>query len=501
MLRLDEGTASVLFPYEPRFEGLLAVVASSLDEDGYRSYGSHSLVYPSGAALRLAMEADRDRYRPGDVARLRMKVTDRRGQPARGALGLVVLDRAVQERAVADHEYLGASGFLASPSLGQGSSLAGLTAADLIELDVSKPIPSDLDLAAEVLLYQPYGGPRRETETSETFERDAGPAYSARMTSQLASAQRVLNVVFSGAVYPEDAEMVHGFLERPDVAFDALRDPWGRPYRLVVEPRGTNMVVEAISDGPDEAPGTGDDLVALRFERPYFTARGEWIDRALRSRAERGEPPIRTADELTEDLTRAGSDVATWRDPWGRAYRYAPRIKDRFSEVVVTTAGPDGVFSERERTSSDDVVVWVSRVEYFAKWEHEIQRVLDQELQERGTFPERETEWTEMLGRHGLDPAHFVDPWGHRYVVTFLSGSERGDSVRIAYSAITASRETSAKPVTRRVQKIGLWSLGPDGQEGTVDDFEVASFEREVAEQDSAVTSSPGEPAGRSRTR
>jgi hypothetical protein len=93
-------------------------------------------------------------YRPGEKARTDLSVRDAVGRTMESALGLVVFDKAVEERALTDQGLRAGPGFAGSIQswLYDDEAVGGIRRRDLDALDMSKPLPEGIELAAEILL-------------------------------------------------------------------------------------------------------------------------------------------------------------------------------------------------------------------------------------------------------------------------------------------------------------------------------------------------------------
>jgi len=496
MRTLRGGRATAIFPHIAEYRGALSVLAYPLQSD--RSYydrqdvGQRGIVYPTGPALRVNVAADRAEYRPGQEAELSLGMRRSDGRPVPGVLGLVVLDKALEERAATERGVPSESGFLGALT----DEISGTTR-ELLTLDMAKPLPVGLDLNAEVNLRQGlYFGIR--TETSAAFDSDPSAGFRKFFSDQLAPLGEVFGRRFpEQEAFPENVEMARSALQAAAVAYDTWRDPWGQPYRLVVEPRKEWMWVEVRSAGPDKRPGTADDVVAWSRAWRFFAPHGAVLQRATDAHYSHTSEPIRDLATLREEVKTQGEDLDAWRDPWGQAYAYEFDITGRHARIRGKSAGPDRVFKQRRTDPDDDAIAWTVESEYFARDKARIEAALEQGFQKTQIFPQGDEGWAKALAVAGLRPAALIDPWGHAYEPMFRSESVRGSRIQItSYADLQnqAQKRVTDVPVTRTVESISLRSLGPDGKKGTADDFEVASFLRTVAEADLAVTTpEPGE--------
>ncbi len=158
-VRLHGGRASLVIPAGREFRNQLTIAAYALPEahdDDDPDLGTRVVIFPRGRELQFDVRLDKQEYRPGEEASAEVRLRDADGREVEGALGFVVTDRAVDERARTDREFGGsgaaASRITCSAASGAGEGLAGVTRRDLDRLDLSKPLPPGLDLLAEVML-------------------------------------------------------------------------------------------------------------------------------------------------------------------------------------------------------------------------------------------------------------------------------------------------------------------------------------------------------------
>ena len=85
---------------------------------------------------------------------MNFKVSTAAGRPIDSALGVVIFDRAVEERARTDQEFSGQFGFYGHYSqwCGYNDQIGGITRKSLQQIDLTKPLPEEVNLVAELLL-------------------------------------------------------------------------------------------------------------------------------------------------------------------------------------------------------------------------------------------------------------------------------------------------------------------------------------------------------------
>ncbi len=487
LVRLRGSPVTVRFPYDSRFVGPLAVVVTQARERNPES-STLGIVYPAAGGLRVDVRPDRAEYRPGESGSLRFDMRSDDGRPAPGVLGVVVVDRAVEERAANEPRMLANTGFLGP--FRAGGSLGGITIQDLMSLDTSRPLPEGFELIAEVLLAQSAHAWRR-VDSSDEYDGDTGAAFADRFSSDLLAVASALRARFAeGERHPESAVAALAALAQAKVDFGILHDPWSRAYRIQVVPRGSLMVLEVRSAGPDRLAGTSDDLTALTLQWPYFAPQGRVLQQAAQSYYDRAESVILSVDALRAELGRAGQNLDEWRDPWGHAYRYSFRIEGVYGLITVTSSGPDGVADGPNGRRPDDVNVFKAKVDGYGRARSRLKAAVDSLYTETGRFPQAREEWTEVLARAGI--AEVQDLWGRPTRVEFHIEDSYATRVTVrSYAELRFDRRkrVEATPVTRRYDVLSLVSAGADGKEGTGDDVELAYFRRALVELRSVTES------------
>src|SRR6185369_10418323 len=107
-VKLHNGKASTTIPYLPKFKGQISISASSFEPE-VRSYaqsvGGISVLYPHPDKLRVRIKARQNTYRPGEDVTAVLNVNLPSGSGTPSALGVTVIDKAVEERVRTDQEF------------------------------------------------------------------------------------------------------------------------------------------------------------------------------------------------------------------------------------------------------------------------------------------------------------------------------------------------------------------------------------------------------------
>jgi hypothetical protein len=488
-VQLHNGRGSITLSYKPDFKDKLTIAAYADFPDSQRMIGTHTILYPHNSDLNVNVRTSQTSYRPGEDAQVSLRVRAPEGGQPQSALGVVVFDKAVDERSRTDQEF-GHHFYTFNESLqrflGFDEQMAGVTLRDLQRTDMSKPVSPEVELVAEVLLnqsrdYSPafYGGDEYETEQAKVFgdsiKEELKPLREALATRYVRTAE-----------YPNNVATLQRLLSQSQIDLSSLRDPWGTPYRAVFSVDKQSDVLTLISAGADKHFDTDDDFSVERLSWPYFRPVGESIDRAVRQYHERTSAFIRDFATLRSELSRDGLAFDQIRDRWGEPYRFDFEVNDSNYVIKVKSGGPDKQFSVDDRYLGDDFIIWTSTIDYFADLRARIEAALTQDLKSKNRFPQNDLGLRDALRNSGAPFESLRDPWNRPYYATFKTQSFYADRVRIenrgnfGESAITRTETT---PVTQMVALINLRSTGPDGKPGTADDFDVATFAGVISEQ------------------
>jgi hypothetical protein len=93
--------------------------------------------------------------------------------------------------------------------------------------------------------------------------------------------------------------------------------------------------------------------VADEITWPYFGKTGRAINVAAREYAAATGKYIRDYPTLREEMQKRGINLDALRDPWGNLYRYEFDITRNQYRILVSSAGPDGIFDGKARHSWD----------------------------------------------------------------------------------------------------------------------------------------------------
>ncbi|MDT5294467.1 MAG: hypothetical protein QOJ76_1347, partial [Acidobacteriota bacterium] len=492
-VRLTGGHASLVIPASEEFRDAVTVSATSAaptggDDDEF-SFGARTVVYPRDRELKLDVRLLQKSYQPGAEASAQFALRASDGRRAAGALGVVVFDKAVEERARTDAEATGSFGFADSFygfRYGTGD-IAGIKHRDIERLDLARAQPEGLETVAEMLFnsYRPYD--EFHVASNADFVRDQSKVFSALINAQLKPLNDAVHARYTAKVeYPADEATLVRMLAQAGVDFAALRDPWGQPYRTRFSVEHELDKLDIYSSGADERADTDDDFAVAHFAWPYFRLTGERINRVVADYHRRTGGFLRDLAALGAELRRDGLDLDALRDPWGQPYRFDFGVSGTNYLITVESGGPDKIFEPRRGDGSDDFDVWAVPADYFAETRAAIDAALSQNLRGTGDFPQTQATLRALLAKSSIGFESLRDGWGNQVYAAFSTQVKFTDRITVEdrrrFDPVGGTHR-NIKPVTQTLYAVSIRSNGPDAVAGTPDDFTLATFTSIGAEQ------------------
>jgi uncharacterized protein YfaS (alpha-2-macroglobulin family) len=476
-LRLVRGRAQIRFPYSARFRDKV-VVAAYRDGDSL-NYTARTVLYPHDRELKLAVTPVKTTYRPGEEAQVDLQIKAPNGSTSESALGVVVLDQAVNERAHSDANYGGNYTNNYQSFSGGDEEIGGITLNSIRRRSLAGPIPADLLLAAEIILSN-NDVFRPQRETGDDYESNTSATFNSLISATLLPLNEAIKKRYdSNNDYPREETTFRRILNNAKVDFDQLRDPWGVVFRPGFFASRENDCLTLTSAGADKRFDTSDDFIVEQFTWPYFKLVGQAIDRAVLEYHQRTGRFIKDKQTLTGELHRLGIVDSQLLDPWGTPYDFKFGISQSYS-ILVRSAGPNRTLAERYNYD-DDFPLWSNSIDHFAEPRRQIRTALAQWTNEH-SFPNSTAEFDQVLLQGNIDASLLRDPWERPYVAKFHLQKVYVDRVTTE-SGTSGQAKTKIAPVTQNVRVLTLRSAGADGQQNTLDDFDVATFSGVVSEE------------------
>jgi hypothetical protein len=494
LVRVRHGRAEVSFDATEPYHNDVTILAygfgltpgDSNENEESGLVGSHTVLFPKDNDLKVDVKLGKPVYRPGEEAAAALQVTRADGRKQESAIGLVVVDQAVEERARTDQDFGGQDSFFDfRDERGGNSQVGGIRISDLNKIDLTKPLPDGLELVAEILL-------QFDTASPETFDSDANsPDLRKLFAPEIDPQMKVIRAALDARYeetgeYPKTQVALDTELAAAGQSLQDMKDPWGTPYRAEFSVDREWDVLEIKSAGPDKVFGTDDDFVVVKMTWAYFKPVTQAMSRAVKEFHDRTGGFIRDAQTLTTELTRLGVDFDSLRDPWGHAYQLSFGVDRTQFSVTVTSAGPDGRFDSKAAPSDDDFTLATVDIDYFASTKAQLEAALTDYFRQTQVFPENLDQLREALESSGIHWDTLRDAWNHPYYATFRQEVRYSDDLSVESYGQYANKNlqhTTAVPVTQTINWIIIRSAGEDGVVGTSDDFDVAAFSRGVLAQ------------------
>jgi hypothetical protein len=490
LVHMRHGHASITLSPDDKFQNEVTIVAYALgsrnDDQHDNIAGAHTVFFPKNHELSVDIHPSKLTYRPGEEASTTIHVIGPDGAQRESALGLLVVDKAVEERAQTDRDFGGTSGFFRfRDGWSSSEELNGVRKKDFDKLDLTKPLPDGFEVAVEALLQTTGAG--ADVFTSDTRDEDLHKIFASEIDPVLKPLLDALNLHYKEqAEYPKTEVALESALFASGIRVGDLLDPWGTPFRSHFGIRNEMDILEITSAGPDKKFDTQDDFQVAKIEWLYFKPYSEAIQRAVKEFHERTGGYIRDLESLKNELSRRGIDLDVVKDPWGHTYQFEFGVHQTNFIITVMSAGPDGRFDTKTLPSNDDFALGTVGIDYFSDTLARIDDALNKDFKDTHSFP-KNTEQLEMsLKNSGISWSALRDPWGHPYYATFRQDAVYADRIGIeTYESHVARIGPGAQivPVTRQMNYVYIRSAGEDGIEGTSDDFYVASFSRTSLER------------------
>lgn len=473
---LKDGRAVMQIPYSDSFKGELKIAAFAEEGENDIVRASRGVIFPARQGITVDASFDKAVYKPNEEATVKFGIVDAIGQTVETALGVVVLDKAVEERARTDSEFGGMWRGL-SGWLGYGDGFGSVNVKDLNELDLTKPISDELQLVAEVILHDNYYYPN--IFRSNSYYSEAKSVFAAAIKKQFDPVSSGLNNAYEKRSYlhPVDDASLRSILSSYNIDFDQMRDPWGMGYKAEFSVNKSRDILTVISAGPDKKFETKDDFTAFSTGFEYFTPMGQAIDTVVRNYNARTGGFIQDEKTLFSEL-----GFRELPDRFGRPYKIVFEGQGRYLKIRLRSAGADGKF-ETYDWAGDDFYVWTNQVDYFAP----VEKKISDSQRSVKRIPMNEAEFLASLKTAGIDFDELRDGYGNPLYITVQQTSRYWDKITLETvqnfgEAKTTERRTIT-PVTQQIIQFTIRSNGKDARQGTYDDFTLTQIVHVLSEQ------------------
>jgi len=409
-IRMSGTEQEFSIPASPAFRGLITLRAYSMRVEMERStwyFGDQGatrvVLYPDDRSLHANVKGLTASYAPGTPVNAQLELRNAANGPAAGVFGVSVFDTAVEQRAETELEandrWFGQSWWWLA-----GSSVGDVTLDSLNKTDTSKPIASDLDLAAEAVLMNAGADALEITTNDLSTVRNE---YDQQMEKNVAPLRDAI-LKANPADLPATAEVLKKFLAAAKLDEGILVDPWSTPYKVLLDEEANDDVVSLMSAGPDKQFGTADDFSELLVARNVFAVPGARLN-DLMSKADMASQPLpATVDALKKFALDGGLNLDSAPQHTlqhnGKPYTYAIDVMHRLYVVTV----------KRDA----DETVWRSHgIDYFGRTEEKLSAALEKWTKAGNAFPETESDARRAFAAAGIDFDSLRDPLGRPFAL------------------------------------------------------------------------------------
>ena len=488
-VQLENGRAELILPYQEDFKNSLNIVAYFEDDDEDVVIGGKSIIFPTPTNLEIDARTKKEIYRPGEDVSVKFRVQNADKSFAENALGVLVIDKAIEERARTESETSDENSFLnrtfasrMAGFFGQGKVFGDVTVRDIKNLDLRKPLSADFALALEIALgefnYRP------QIERSVSFRDHLDKVFTPFFREKMKPVGIALDKVFTEkTIYPTDEKSLHEILRMEKIEFDALEDAWGNNFRTEFRVKRDVLQMEIWSNGADKLPNTADDLTVFQNERKYFQRIGFAIDKAMREYTERTNGFIVDYKILRDELLKQNINLDILRDAWGNLYQFEFTV-DRTNYLLhVKSKGADGKTDVLGVYLSDDFTLWTNRADYFTVTRANFIKSFNEYVEKNKTFPRNEAEMREILKAIGFNLDETKDIYGRPFYI------EQKQTSKLAN--IYSYQNSNLKAVKQKIISFSIKSAGNDGIKANFDDFEMTSFTGATSEEIGVLSLNP----------
>ena len=409
-VRISGNEQPFSIPANPAFHGLITLRAYNLRGTGgeQRWYGggggdTRSVLYPEDHSLSASVKGLAASYAPGAKISAEVSLRSADKGATAGVFGLSVFDTAVEQRAETEAEandrWFGRGWWWL-----EGAGVGDVTRESLNKTDTSKPIDTDLDLAAEAVLLNSVSEPlviesNDDSTVRSEYQKQMEAAVKPLGQAILAAGPLNLPATFDEVKqFAADAKLNAGFLV----------DPWNVPYKVETGEGWHTDIVSLRSAGPDKQFGTADDFTLTLVERNVFAVPGARLNALLKNAAQAGRPLPGTVAALKVPAKEGGLDLDSAEqrtlDRKGKPYAYAIDVVRRSYFIQVQLGNGE--------------TVWQSDgIDYFGRTEAKLNSALAQWMAAGHAFPETEADAREAFAAAGIEFSSLRDPLGRSFAL------------------------------------------------------------------------------------
>ncbi|MCA9550095.1 MAG: hypothetical protein KC933_08675 [Myxococcales bacterium] len=264
---LEGGRGSLRFTLGTNMQGGLLIDAFAMATAGEVLSGQRRLYAQADDRLQVELTASADTYGPGEEAVVTIRALDPQGQPKVAAVGLTAVDEAVFALGGEPGDDLRTFFSLDPRVLPAATSALGQGPKDLL----AQAPGADADALA-ALLFAASGAPAATGVDYNSVVSERPRVAALVEKAVVADVDTALLAVLN--TNPEQNELP----SRIEQALLRLVDPFGHRYQ--VENDRDQYFVKVTSSGPDERPGTADDVTLERWYQWLLWGERDGVDLA-----------------------------------------------------------------------------------------------------------------------------------------------------------------------------------------------------------------------------
>jgi hypothetical protein len=302
-LDLKNGQAELTLTATPEMAGTVDLDAYLIGRDAL-PVADHRIIFVQPAQeLKIETKADANVYRPGSEARIRLHVTDKRGDGVQAALGLQVVDEAVFALAEKQPGFAKVFFYLEQEVMKPRYEIHSLSMTSAVEEDNGE----DKQLAARALFSatEMARKPTLDLEFGRELPQQKAAEYQLRYREVFLDRLRQVAAQLSDRITEHslsDGEIEKVFLSLQP---DGNRDAWNTPLRIEragwYGPR--NRYFRVSSAGPDRKFSSADDMSAFIEVRSGTVTGQPGQSGTLGLRIEHDRGPMNKLSEITGAVT------------------------------------------------------------------------------------------------------------------------------------------------------------------------------------------------------
>ena len=469
-VRLKNGRAELKIPYNSAFKNYLIISAFFAGNNMVQD--SNGVVYPQAQNLQITAETNKEVFRPAEEAQMNFTVSTSDKKQTEAALGVVILDKAVEERARTDADFGGVNIFQ-----NFGALSGGWNEIDTKNLTAEQQLSAEMQFANTNFERNIFGG---------TYAENLQYVFGEKVRNQLYSVQNALyqsqNQTYE---HPIDEDSLRKILSAQNINFDSLRDPWGNAFRAKFSVNRNYDVIEIVSAGANETFGDADDFTGSQSYFQYFFKEGAKINEAVQDYAKRTGKFVRDRETLQAALAEKDINLDELKDRWGEPYKINFSVYNRYISINFQSGGADKKF---DGNYYDDFTMWTTYADYYTETERKITQILSKFIADKKTFPATEAEFKQILRDGGVDFDSLRDGWNRPFYLKFETRNQTADKIIVENTAKQGEKPKEILTVKSFAQQIGtveIRSTGVDGvkSENNYQDGWLGTFGGLISEQ------------------